>query len=86
MFNYYCSNYGKNLSADKEGWWIAYDTESTDHGAIWVEPERLKDTDGEIKDAKQALDILKDIMDYEWDAGHFYASVNHFGYQSQEDL
>lgn len=86
MFNYYCSNYGQNLQADKEGWWIAYDTESTDHGAIWVNPKYLEDTDGKILDGEQALTILKDVLDYEWDEGYFYASLNHYGYQSKEDL
>ena len=86
MFNYYCSNYGENLKADREGWWIAYDTESTDHGAIWVDPKYLVQTGSKILDSEQAHSILEKELGWEWDEGYFYASVNHYGYQSKEDL
>ena len=82
MFNYYCSNYGKVLEADKIGWWIAYDTESTDHGAVHV-PSKLLPSNGKINNDKEALKILEAMLDYEWDSGYFYASVNHYGFCSE---
>ena len=73
------------MFADKTGWWIAYDTESTDHDAILVPEELLKDSGNVIKSTKQAQKLLEKLLDWEWDVDYFCASVNHFGYNSKED-
>jgi len=71
-FYYDDSNTGELLSPNSEGWFISFITESTDRGALKVDREPL--------DYDDALVLLKENMDWEWENGKFYARVSDYGF------
>ena len=71
-YSYYDSNYGKMVTPSETGWHVAYRTESCDHDAVLVEREPI--------DMEDAQKMIEEIIDWEWEGGHFYAKVKGYGY------